>query len=295
MRREDAAPHRPRPEARRSRGVALLLAAAAFSWVPRRAAAQEAGPVLLRVHPRVGDTLHTRLEQQTDVSTVVRGAAGPATRSVTTSVVLNSRTIVQSALGASTLVLTIVDSADLHTSDAHGAAQVAQAERTLRGQQLVLQLGADGAVESAHDPRGGTVSRDMAEAMAAMPAVFPRRPVSVGEQWTREMPLPAGGPLGASGSGHVNALFRLDSLGRNGTMAYVSMRGDILPDSGSQGVQLSGGISGAMQVDRVRGWMTDSRFSVLVRSLVTPPASSGLAPMRFVTHVTQRLRTMDKR
>jgi hypothetical protein len=285
--------HRRVPRARRALAGLLVGATAAIPAAPRRATAQEG--VLLRVHPRVGDTLHTRLEQQTEVSTVVRGAAGPAARSVTTSVVLNSRTIVQSALAASTLVLTIVDSADLHTSDAHGAAQVAQAERTLRGQQLVLQLGADGAVESARDPRGGTVSRDMAEAMAAMPAVFPRRPVSVGEQWTREMPLPAGGPLGARGSGHVNALFRLDSLGRNGTMAYVSMHGDILPDSGSQGVQLSGGVTGAMQVDRVRGWMTDSRFTVLVRSLVIPPASSGLAPMRFVTRVTQRLRTMDKR
>jgi hypothetical protein len=50
-----------------------------------------------------------------------------------------------------------------------------------------------------------------------------------------------------------------------------------------------------MQVNRARGWMTESRFTVLVRSLITPPPSSGLAPMRFVTRVTQRLRTMDKR
>jgi hypothetical protein len=50
-----------------------------------------------------------------------------------------------------------------------------------------------------------------------------------------------------------------------------------------------------MQLDRQRGWMTDSRFTVMVRSLVTPPPSSGLSPMRFETRVTQRLRTMDKR
>jgi hypothetical protein len=41
--------------------------------------------------------------------------------------------------------------------------------------------------------------------------------------------------------------------------------------------------------------MTDSRVRILIRSAVTPPASSGLTPMRFVTRVTQRLRTMDKR
>jgi hypothetical protein len=50
-----------------------------------------------------------------------------------------------------------------------------------------------------------------------------------------------------------------------------------------------------MRVDRARGWMTESRFTVLIRSFVTPAPSSGMAPMRFVTKVTQRLRTMDKR
>jgi hypothetical protein len=50
-----------------------------------------------------------------------------------------------------------------------------------------------------------------------------------------------------------------------------------------------------MLVDRLRGWMTDSHFVVTLQSLVTPPVATGLAPMRFVTRVTQRLRTMDKR
>jgi hypothetical protein len=251
--------------------------------------------VLLRVHPQVGDTLHTRLEQRTEMTASLPESPGTTRKSVTTSVTLRSRSIVQASSPASTLVLTIVDSADLKTSDEHGAAQVAAAERTLRGQQLVLQLGADGAVEQARDARGVPVSRELAEAMAAMPAVFPRRPVQVGEQWTRELPLPSGGPLGTRGSGRVNAVFRLDSLDRGRDLAYVSMRGTIVPDTDNQGMRLSGEVSGAMQLDRQRGWMTDSRFTVLVRSLVTPPPSSGLSPMRFVTRVTQRLRTMDKR
>jgi hypothetical protein len=259
------------------------------------ASAQAQQGVLLRIHPRVGDTLHTRLEQQTEVSTTMPGAGARTVKSVTTSVVLNSRTIVQASSPTSTVLLTIVDSADLHTSDAHGAAQVAAAERSLRGQQLVLRLGADGTVESARDARGVPMPRDVVEAMAAMPAVFPRRLVFVGETWTRELPLPAGGPLGARGAGRVNAVFRLDSLDRAGTLAYVSMHGEILPDGPSEGVQLSGAVKGAMLVDRLRGWMTDSHFVVTLHSLVTPPAATGLAPMRFVTRVTQRLRTMDKR
>ena len=272
-----------------------MLASIVLACAARAQGTDSPGGILLRIHPRVGDTLRTRLDQQTEVSAIVGGPNGPTTKSVTTSVTLSSRTIVQSALAATTLVLTIVDSADMRTSDAHGAEQVADAERRLRGQQLVLQLAWDGTVESARDVHGTPVPRDMADAMSAMPAIFPHRPVSVGEQWTREMPLPSGGPLGTRGSGHVNAVFRLDSLDRGGNLAFVSMHGDIVPDEDSHGVQLSGAVSGAMQVNRARGWMTDSRFTVQLRSLVTPPPSSGLSPMRFITRVTQRLRTMDKR
>ncbi len=252
------------------------------------AGAQE--PVLLRLHPRVGDTLHTLLEQQTDVS--MPAAVG---RSTSTSVAIHSQTIVRSVQPTSTIVLTVVDSARLTSSDSHTAATIAAAQKAIEGQQLVLQLGADGTVEWARDIKGALVSREIADAMSSMPAVFPKKPVIVGQQWTREMPLPSGGPLGAKGSGRAKATFRLDSLGRNGTLAFVSMRGEIVPDSASQGVELNGTISGAMQLDRIRGWMTDSKFLIVLRSLVTPPASSGLAPMRFLTRVTQRLRTMDKR
>ena len=252
------------------------------------ASAQETGAVLLRLHPRVGDTLHTTLEQQTEVSAVMPGTAN---RSVTTSVAIHSRTIVRSVQQMTTTVLTIVDSALLGSTDAHAAKMIAEAQRALQGQQLTLQLGADGSVESARDARGALVPRDVADAMAAMPAVFPRKPVAVGQTWTREMPLPAGGPLGARGSGHVKAVFRLDSLQRGGAIAYVSMRGEILPDSTSREVALSGSIGGTMQLDRLRGWMTDSRVLITLRTVIAPAVG---APIKFVTRVTQRLRTMDR-
>lgn len=253
--------------------------------------AQDAAQVVLRLHPHVGDTLHTWLEQQTDVSAVVSGVA----RSVTTSIAVHSRTIVRSVQQLSTTVVTIVDSAKLTSTDAHSAKMIADAQRALQGQRLTLQLGADGSVESARDARGDLVPHDVAEALASMPAVFPRRPVTVGQEWTREMPLPSGGPLGTRGSGHVRAVFRLDSLQKGGSIAYVSMHGDILPDSSSRGAELSGSIAGTMQLDRVRGWMTDSWIVITLKSLIAPPPSVGLPPMKFTTRVTQRLRTMDKR
>jgi hypothetical protein len=268
------------------------LAVAAALWVLAATAGAQA--VSLRIHPRAGDTLHTRLEQQTEVSGADEDGNSRG-RPLATSVVIDSRTIVRSSLATSTVVLTIVDSADMHTTDVRGADQIAAAERMLRGQRLLLQLAMDGSVENAHDAGGRPVSRDVAEAMSAMPAVFPRSPVRVGDSWAREMPLPSSGPLGARGMGYVSARFRLDSLSRGGRIAFVSMRGDIRPSSTSDGVQLTGAIRGTMQLDRIRGWMTDSQVTVLVRSLVTPPPGTGRAPMRFITRVTQRLRTMDKR
>ncbi|CAN5510490.1 hypothetical protein BH09GEM1_BH09GEM1_16540 [soil metagenome] len=257
--------------------------------------AQTAAPVLLRLHPSVGDTLHTTLEQQTEMTATTPGNSLAPSRSVTTTVAIHSRTIVRSVQAATSTVLTIVDSAHLASTDAHAAAMYTQAQHSLEGQLLLLELGADGAVESARDIHGVLVPHALADAMASMPAVFPKGAVAVGGHWTREMPLPSGGPLGARGAGHVRATFHFDSLQKGGGIAYVSMRGDILPDSASHGVELSGTVAGSMQLDRSRGWLTDSKFVVLLKSIVTPPVAMGVAPMRFVTRVTQRLRTMDKR
>ena len=272
------------------RGVMLAVLA-----LPRAVSAQQETGILLRLSPRVGDTLHTWLDQQMEVSASTPGGLAAAQRAVTTSMAIYSRTIVRSVQSASTTVLTIVDSAHVSSTDGRAASRASETQRSLEGQQLVLLLRADGSVESARDGYGVLVPPEASQAMAAMPAVFPRTPVKVGDRWTREMPLPASGPFGASGAGHARAVFHLDSLRKGGSMAYVSMQGNILPDSNSQGVELSGSISGAMQLDRVRGWMTDSRFVVLLRSLVKPSMETGLMPMQFITRVTQRLRTMDKR
>ena len=261
----------------------------------RAAGAQSASAdgVVLRLHPHVGDTLHTRLEQVTEITSARTAGATP--KPMTTTVTVVARTIVQTSRKATTTVLTVVDSAAVRSSDTHGAAMSAQAEKVLRAQRMVLQLAEDGSVESARDARGVALPRDVADAMAAMPAVLPRRPVAVGERWKREMPLPSTGPLGAGGNAQVRAEFRLDSLSGSGEVAFVSMHGQIASDADARGVEMSGSMSGAMQIDRARGWMTESFFTLLIHSVVTPPSGVGMLPMKFVTRVTQRLRTMDKR
>ena len=59
----------------------------------RTSHAQQAAQVVLRLHPHLGDTLHTWLEQQTDVSTIMSGAARSVTTSGTTNVRSGSRCI----------------------------------------------------------------------------------------------------------------------------------------------------------------------------------------------------------
>ena len=282
------------PRVLRPLAARIALAGAALgALAPAGAQTASAEGIVLRLHPHVGDTLHTRLEQITEITSTHAGSA--VAKPMTTKVVVLARTVVQASRQATTTVFTVVDSAEVRSSDAHGAAMAAQAEKVLRGQRMVIELAEDGSVARARDARGFAVPRDVADAMAAMPAVLPRRPIAVGERWQREMPIPSAGPIGSGGNAQVRAEFRLDSLSSKGELAFVSMHGQIASDSGARGVDMSGTMTGAMQIDRVRGWMTDSFFTLLIRSVVTPAAGTGMQPMKFVTKVTQRLRTMDKR
>lgn len=244
---------------------------------------------MLRISPRLGDTLRTMLEQTTEVTDL-----GGARTATSTSTVVYSQSIVRGVKENTTTVLTIVDSVRVTGTDQHSAKRIFDAQRALEGQRLVLQLRADGTVESARDGKGTALPKQVAEAMSAMPAVLPKGVVRAGDEWSRELLLPSGGPLGAKGSGKVRATFRLDSVQAKSGLAFVSMHGAIAADSAS-GVSISGSIAGSLQFDRNRGWMTDSRMLVMLKSIMTPPPGLGLAPMKLMTRVTQRLRTLGAR
>ena len=117
------------------------------------------------------------------------------------------------------------------------------------------------------------------------------------------MPLPGGGRIAAGGAGAnawLHTKFRLDSLSRRGTIAYISMRGEMNPDpDGTQAQSVGpvlehGSVTGTMLVDRVRGWLTESQFTILVHSTVHVPGSDDTV-MRFETRVTQKMKTVEKR
>ena len=137
--------------------------------------------------------------------------------------------------------------------------------------------------------------------IAQMPATLPQRRIAVGERWTHTMQLPGAARADLTGPVALKATFRLDSLGRSGRVAYISMRGELsrteadAPLPGGVQQRMTGTLEGYLVVDRQRGWMIESNSVLSVRSVMEPPPDSDGEPMHLRMQITQRLRTLDKR
>jgi hypothetical protein len=253
--------------------------------------------IALQLRPRAGDTLVTRVEQQTELSRarMLNGVESSVT--VRTSLRMVSRSVVESAAASGSTILSITDSVTFETSDEQGRSAADEFVRRLKGQRVRLRLAPDGTPAMVRDaaPGGGPLQ----DAVSMIPATFPTGRVEVGDTWVREMLLPAAGVAGGPVSGRLRTTFRLDSLGRGGELAYISMMGELRPDPGDRAIGVSvlerGSVSGWMIVDRARGWVTDSRVAIVSHSTVTPPVTSGASAMRYILRITQRAQTLDKR
>ncbi len=274
----------------------LFLAAA----LPVRVSAQA---VLLQIRPRAGDTVHMRLDQQSEMTGSRRPVSGraEATSSVITNLRMFSRAVVETTTTAGSTVLAITDSVAMNSTDVHARAMADETRRMLERKRVLLRLGTDGVVSMAEHGVDDGADEGLSNAMSLMPAAFPRAAVRVGETWTRDMPLPAGDRWGRRAAGQLHAVFRLDSLTRGGDRAWVSMKGEIRPMDSSDGaptggpVLRDGNVYGSLLLDRRRGWLSESHFVIVVHSEVLPPPSSGLPPMRFQMKITQHTRTLDNR
>jgi hypothetical protein len=169
----------------------------------------------------------------------------------------------------------------------------------MQSKAVWLRVSTDGAMELVED---GDPNSELRHLFGEMPAMLARTSVAVGEKWTREMQIPLSSEPGAIGN--VRATFQLDSLGRNGDIAYISMKGTMarINVDGSApagpGYGTSGTLTGAIQIDRRLGWITDSRSTIIVRSMITSaPDSRGNAqrPMQVRTKITQWIRAMRAR
>jgi hypothetical protein len=266
--------------------VALAAFAALGAATPERAAAQR---YRLQLKPNIGDTLRMELDEQREHTGTTKLGGSDSTRTMSSRLRMFSRAIVQAKLRNAVSVLAIVDSVSLVTNDQHTRASAA-------GQRMLFRLSEDGTMRVIDQETAG--GRGASELVALMPAALPTHPVAAGDTWSRTIPMMV---ARAGEEGVVIASFRLDSLSRNEELAYISMRGEMRRDSVPAGpprgsrMSVTGNVTGVLLLDRRRGWITESRFAVVLRTTMTPAASSGVSPMRFLTRISQRMRTLDRK
>ncbi|MFN2565191.1 MAG: DUF6263 family protein [Gemmatimonadaceae bacterium] len=238
----------------------------------------------------MGDTLRMELEEQREHTGTAKFGGADSSRTTSTRLRMLSRAIVQGKLRSAVTVLAIIDSVSLVTTDQHAPA-------TTGGQRMLFRLSEDGTMRVLDDEGGA--NRGASELVALMPAPLPTSPVAVGETWTRSIPMVVA--RASTDGGVVRASFRLDSVSRDENLAYISMRGELRRDSVPAGpprgtrMQVAGTVTGALLLNRRRGWLTESRFAVSLRTTMIPAASAGTPPVRFLTRITQRMRTLDSR
>ena len=258
-----------------------------------------AQPVLLQIRPHIGDTLRMHLSQSVEMTgTTTRGGRDINTGAMVTSIEVFTRAIAQQWTSGGTLMQSITDSVAMTPASAGSLDDLRR--RTMQAKRVTVRVSTDGAMEIVDDADPNSELRHL---FGEMPAMLARAPVSVGEKWTREMQIPLTGDPG--GLGQVKATFRLDSLGRNGDIAYISMHGTMsrinVPGAPSSVADYatSGTLAGAIQIDRRLGWITDSKSSIIVRSTIAAnPARKGEpkgAPMQVRTKITQWIRAMRTR
>ena len=263
---------------------------ATFVVLPASATAQR---YQLRIAPVPGDTLRMQLEQQTEV----RGEERPESpaRSMKARLSIYSHAIVTGRANGATTLVAHTDSVVMDSDDEHARNLEEQARRLAGAEPVWLRLAADGTVRLLDD--AGNLASDVSGSVSLIPAALPPGALAIGETWMRSMPVPVGP---SADVGTVRATFRLDSVSAGGRIAYISVRGDLargaMPAAGPRGtmMKVAGSVAGHLNLDRVRGWIADSRFVVTMHSIVEPPASSGISPIRFRTVVTQRMRLRDR-
>jgi hypothetical protein len=273
------------------------VAAALFVLAAAEAGAQRVvrgAGVRLEVRPRPGDTIRTRLDQTVQMTGTMELAEGASSKTVVTTMVVFGRVVPQRREGTAIRVLSLTDSLDVRSSGGRAAIDEEALRRALVGRQMHLLLAPDGSTQLIEEPL--ETSSALRALVAQMPPTLPNHVVKVGDSWQQVMAIPVAGDPTGTQAGELTTTFRLDSLADEGRIAWISLRGAITRDSSATPLppgatySMTGEVVGRVQIDRRLGWITDSRATIVVRSVLTPPPDSGDPTMRFLMKITQRLR-----
>lgn len=306
--------------------VAVSMAAAVWC-IPQEAYGQtgqrernvaKSTPVSLIVRPRVGDTLQLQMEQTIEVSSravsttspprssTLDGTRTPPTTSPPqdygpsrtrasmriTQLVLYAHSFVESSDLTVTTLLATTDSMAMWAGAPGEARDPQSVPLPLEGRQVRVRVSPDGAMR-VNDPPPGAM--ELGATLASMPGLLPAGMSRVGDQWERDITLPSLPVSGYRADGVVRAKFRLDSLTKNGRLAWISLNGTMHRDGTSRDlptgtrVITAGTMQGLLVVDRVRAWIIDARTVMDVQSEVAPGPNSTSAPMILDMRITQRV------
>ena len=293
---EPSSHHPPAPRRRARTALAALLAAALCgALAPLANAGAQGGGVRLELRPHTGDTVRIRLDQDVEVVATRKVGGRDSVVTMRRHLTVHSRSIVRRTDARGATVTAVTDSMLVREDDG----------RTVRagfgGASAQLLIAPDGTTRVLED--GGLMTPEASALVAQMPATLPDRNVVPGATWSHAAAVPLPGQSDGPPAGRLTATFRLDSLDRYGDLAYVSMRGTLERPRG--GVKLpkgahyesAGTVTGSFQLDRRRGWLTDVRATITMKSVLSQ-AANGSEPVHVRTRVTQWLRAaapVDKR
>jgi hypothetical protein len=283
-------PTRSEPAPRRlARALVVAAALVAGASMPSRAQM-----VLLRIQPRVGDTMYTRFEQSVEMVGTRNIHSIDTTMTSRMDMMILSHSTVQASDKHGTTVLAVTDSVTIQGHGTGAAAPTETIRHAMQGRQAKLHIARDGSAEllGASDD----VTPEVEALYSGMPATLPEKLVAVNASWERTAFIPVSQESDSAHSARVRTTYRLDSLSSNSQLAYISIRGTISRDSAAALVSESlrvgstGTVTGHMTMDRKHGWWVESQIEITIKSIVTriiEPVSS----MQVQTHIVQSMQT----
>jgi hypothetical protein len=270
---------------------ALAVAAALLTGASGNAQAQT---VMLRIQPRVGDTMYTRFEQSVEMVGTRNVHSVDTTMTSRMDIMILSHSLVQASDGHGTTVLAITDSVAMQGHGTGASAPNETLRHAMQGRQARLHIARDGSAEllGASDD----VTPEVEALYSGMPATLPERLVSVRGSWERTAFIPVSQESDSAHSARVRTTYRLDSLSSNGNLAYISIRGTISRDSAAAVVSESlrvgstGTVAGHMTMDRKHGWWVQSQIEIAIKSIVTRIVEP-VSTMQVQTRIVQSMQT----
>ena len=270
---------------------ALAVAVALLAGATGSAQAQT---VMLRIQPRVGDTMYTRFEQSVEMVGTRNVHSVDTTMTSRMDIMILSHSLVQASDGHGTTVLAITDSVAMQGHGTGTSAPNETIQHAMQGRQARLHIARDGSAELLE--ASDDVTPQVEALYSGMPATLPERLVSVRSSWERTAFIPVSQESDSAHSARVRTTYKLDSLSSNGNLAFISIRGTISRDSAAALVSESlrvgstGTVTGQMTMDRKHGWWVQSHIEIAIKSIVTRIVEP-VSTMQVQTHIVQSMQT----